>query len=354
MQGNGHPRIADTTEYVPPPIRKHTLRELRERFPELQPPVIEGLLREGETCNVIAAPKVGKSWLVYYVSLSVIMGWSLFSRFCTSQGKVLIIDNELHPETLASRVPVVAEAMGVDPFGGNDGYLDELELWPLRGDLRSLNELMYEFETIERGDFKLIIFDAKYRFATEGQSENDNASEARFYNQVDRIADQTGAAIMLVHHSSKGNQAGKSVTDVGAGAGAQSRAADCHLVLREHEEPGHIVLDAVVRSFAPPSPLVLRWEWPLWNPVDGMDPEKLAGSKSKQQEELDQRDHQGKLDILTVLRRGPQSARKIRSEVGMGPDRLGRLLFQLVEEGHIIESTTTKNGKECTVYTIQE
>ncbi len=38
--------------------------DLINRNPELDAPVIEGLLRAGEVCNVIAKSKVGKSWLI--------------------------------------------------------------------------------------------------------------------------------------------------------------------------------------------------------------------------------------------------------------------------------------------------
>ena len=61
-----------------------------------------------------------------------------------------------------------------------------------------------------------------YRFAIEGVSENDNAAMAGFYNRLDRIAERTKAAIVLIHHSSKGSQSDKRITDVGAGAGSQS------------------------------------------------------------------------------------------------------------------------------------
>src|SRR6476620_8882377 len=37
-----------------------TFKELAARYPTLSPPVIEGLLRVGETGNIIAATKVGK------------------------------------------------------------------------------------------------------------------------------------------------------------------------------------------------------------------------------------------------------------------------------------------------------
>ena len=37
----------------------------------INPPLIHGLLREGETMNVIAAPKTGKSWLVLNLALAM-------------------------------------------------------------------------------------------------------------------------------------------------------------------------------------------------------------------------------------------------------------------------------------------
>src|SRR5690606_38037062 len=144
-------------------------------------------------------------------------------------------------------------------------------------------DIAMDFESIAAGEFGCIIFDAKYRFGN-GVSENDNAAESQFYNLVDQIAANTGAAVVLVHHTSKGSQSDKRTTDVGAGAGAQSRAADCHLVLREHEEEGVVVLDAVVRSFPPVEPLALRWQFPLWQPADDIDPGKLKGRLTAQEQ----------------------------------------------------------------------
>lgn len=86
---------------------------------------------------------------------------------------------------------------------------------------------------------------------------------------------------MLIHHSTKGNQSGKAVTDVGAGAGAQSRAADTHLVLRPHEEPGVAVLDAAVRSWPPIEPRCLRWSFPVWTVEDSLDPADLKSEKPR-------------------------------------------------------------------------
>ena len=326
-------------------IRGYSLATLCEQYRELAPPVIEGLLREGETCNVIAAPKVGKSWFVYNVALSVVMGWSLFGRFPTRPGKVLLVDNELHPATLARRIPFVADAMGVANF--ENRWKEDLEVWPLRGNLKSLPQLGREFDTIERGEYQLVIMDAKYRFAIEGTSENDNAAEARFYNTIDHYAEKLGAAFLLVHHSSKGNQSGKSVTDVGAGAGAQSRAADCHMVLREHEQEGHVVLDAAVRSFEPVTPLVLKWQFPLWEPAEDMDPFKLKGTKTGQKEAEDKRDAEGKKQIEDALLRVNRATRsKLRVETGISPDRINKLLGMMVREGSLERESVVKKGNQ--------
>ena len=87
-----------------------TAGDLCSEHKSMRPPVIHGLLREGETMNVIAAPKTGKSWLVLNLSLSVVtsLPWLGFN---TEPGNVLLIDNELHPETLGDRIPRVAKAM---------------------------------------------------------------------------------------------------------------------------------------------------------------------------------------------------------------------------------------------------
>ncbi len=230
-------------------IEKFTLGELVKKYPVLKRPVIECFLREGEVGNIVSIPKVGKSWGAYQLGISVAMGWDWLGKFPVKQGRVLLVDNELHPESLAYRIPKVAAAMGEarGDFFGTDQLLEGLHVMPLRGNLRTLKELGVEFERIERDYYSLVIFDAKYRFALAGVSENDNSAETQVSNLLDMYADQLNAALLLIHHSSKGGQSDKRVTDVGSGAGAQSRAADCHMVLREHEEEGLMVLDAAVR-----------------------------------------------------------------------------------------------------------
>ncbi len=275
-----HPALP-TEASVAPALQPLTVRELMGQFPQLRKPVIHGLLREGETMNLIASPKTGKSWLVTDLALAIATGRDWLGQFRCERGEVLILDNELHQETSAHRIPKVAMARGVPV----DAYADRVWVQNLRGCLQDVFSLGEYFRGLEPGRFKVIVLDAFYRFMPRDMDENDNGTMASLYNHIDRYADQLGCCFVLIHHTTKGNQSAKSVTDVGAGAGSQSRATDTHMVLRPHEEDDAVVLDAAVRSWPPVSPRCLRWSFPIWSPADDLDPVQLKGDGGKKRSE---------------------------------------------------------------------
>lgn len=254
-----------------------SLSELEERYPKLRPPIIHGLLREGETMNIIAAPKTGKSWLVLDLALAVAAGRD-WQGFPCEPGKVLIIDNELHAETSVHRIRKVRDARGVQISRIGDRIFIDNQ----RGNLKDIFKLGDSVELLKKHRFKLIIIDAFYRAMPIKMDENDNGSMAKLYNAIDHYAKTLECAFVLIHHTSKGNQSLKSVTDVGSGAGAQSRAADAHLILRRHKDEDIVVLDSVVRSFQPNPPVCLRWNYPLWEIDPTLDPKMLEGMDEQQ------------------------------------------------------------------------
>lgn len=250
--------------------------DMLHRFPAMRPPIIHNLLRVGETMNIVAAPKTGKSFLVNSLAIACVTGQSWLGHLCEACD-VLLIDAELHHETLTTRLDATRRhhAVSVDDF-------NRLNVWPVRGLGVSIHDIR---RSLAGQRFGVIILDALYRFLPEGTSENDNAQMTAVYNAVDAIAKETGAAIVIVDHTSKGNQSEKEVTDVGAGAGAKSRAADTHVVLRWHEEPGVLVVDATTRSFPPPDPFCVRLLYPGYEPAPFLDPADLKspGKKKKAQ-----------------------------------------------------------------------
>lgn len=312
-----------------------SLRQLVHLYPALRKPVIEGLLREGETMNVISAPKIGKSWLVIDLALSVVTGRAWLGMDCVP-GEVLILDNELHGETSANRIPKVAEVRGIDI----EAVADRLHVENLRGRLQDLFALGPYFRQFEPGRFKVVILDAFYRFLPMRADENDNGTMASLYNYLDSFADYLKCCFVLIHHTSKGNQSMKDLTDVGAGAGAQSRATDTHLILRRHEEEDAVVMEAAVRSWPPREPRCLRWAWPVWMPADELDPAALRKEGGKRSAKSGDEEEPPSYDAASFAERflgeEPKSQARVLEEAeaeGLSSRRVKRLLDLAEEEG---------------------
>lgn len=171
---------------------------------------------------------------------------------------------------------------------------------------------------------------------------------------IDRLAEITGAAIIVIHHMSKGDQSGKRITDLGAGAGAQSRAADVHAALREHESDGVFVLEAVVRSFAPFAPLAIRWEYPLWVADEWADPAKLAGRLPANDERQQAKDKEGRDAIVKALLSGPLTVNDLCKKAGMGKQRFNRLIGLLEEMEQVIATTIKVAHNDAIQYSLND
>lgn len=233
--------------------------------------VIEGLLRRGEVCNIIAATKKGKSWLGLQLLLAVSTGGDWLGLRCR-RGRTLLIDNELHRATLQNRLHDSAGDMAAG---------EACEYVNLRGQWRSLTDVAAQLTArYKPGELTLLLLDAKYRFFGGDLDENSNAAQTQFHNDLDRLALQLNCAIAVVHHSTKGSQAEKSVTDMGAGGGAQARAVDLHATIRDHSTPGLSVLEMKGRSFPELEPRTLRFEYPHWHVQHGVAPRVTKPSKA--------------------------------------------------------------------------
>ena len=224
------------------------------------------------------------------------MGYYWLGKFRCERKRVLLIDNELHPEELSFRIGKVAEKMHID----EEELSKYLDVICLRGNILDIVEIGRQIiSNIEKNHYGLICLDAKYRAIAGG--ENDNDDQRDFYNLIDNYAMQSEAAWVLVHHSSKGNQSQKSVTDVGAGGGSQSRAADVHMVFREHEEEACIVIDAAMRSHKPVDPVVAKFDFPLWKVQEGLSPEDLKTPQGQGEAAQAKKDRDTTDDIRRIL-----------------------------------------------------
>ena len=114
---------AGTTQTTSTLIKPVSITDLIESNPGMRPVVIDGILRRGETANIIAAAKVGKSHLAHSLAWCIVTGMPWLSHD-VAKGRVLIIDNELHPETLANRLDWIANKLMIE----KSDYIDSIDV----------------------------------------------------------------------------------------------------------------------------------------------------------------------------------------------------------------------------------
>ena len=330
-------KIVDHPDLLPSRIEPISIRNLAVSYPHLRPVVIDGVLRQGETANIIAAAKVGKSFSAGGLAWCIATGMPWFNHPVT-KGKVLVIDNELHPETLVSRMTRIANELkiSVDEFG------DMIDVIPIRGQSVDINAIESRLSEIEPGTYTIAILDALYRTLPAGMSENDNAAMMSIYNRLDYYASQWNCSIVVVHHASKGAQGDKAVTDVGSGAGSISRAADTHIVIRPHEEEGLSVMECVTRSFKSPEPISIRFDWPLWSIVDSEPVVKKATRQNTEaQAETDRKDSEA---ILQAMPEKAIQQSRLREQLGFGVGKFDRLIGAMIRDRKVKISRKRKKG----------
>jgi len=255
------------------PLPIVSIEDLLEAHTELREPIIEGLLRRGETMNLIGAPKAGKSWFAMHLAAAVAQGLPWLGAFQTRKAKVLYIDNELHPESSAARFRDLLAKLDLTP----EDLAGSIDFVSLRGNLVDLHDLAERLRLIEPDTYAVLILDALYRFEPEGSIENDNSARTALYNTIDSIARHLDCAVIAVHHTGKGNQSNRSTVDVGAGGNAMARAADTHLVLRPHKKPDIVTVEAETRSWPTPDPICVRLDFPMLAMAPDEDPSQISG-----------------------------------------------------------------------------
>ena len=241
--------------------------------PPLAEVVIDGALRRGEVGLLIGAPKTCKSWAVLHLHCAMATGGMWLGHKCR-KGRSLLIDGELLPAVIGHRLGRVAALYGLTDFS-------TIDILPLRGDPRDIDRLMPTLRNINPGDYDALTIDPVFKLLPADADENSNAYIAGFYRKIIEFAGRAQLAVVCVHHASKGVQAAKSVSDIGAGGGAQSRSVDWHAALREHAEPGCVSLHTICRSFPVTAPSVWRMEPPEIVPMFELDPENLRTGKPR-------------------------------------------------------------------------
>jgi hypothetical protein len=217
--------------------------------------LIAGILHQGEKLIIGGSSKTNKTWSSVALAVSVTTGTAWWG-FPTTKSKVLYINFELPPFFMAERIRKVWKAKG------GVGKIRNLDVGNLRGHACSSSSLVRALrERIKAGDYALIIIDPIYKCLGDGD-ENSAGDIAKLCNRFERLAVETGAAIMFAAHFSKGNQAAKSAIDRIGGSGVWARDADTIMTITQHEDDDVYVVETTVRNFPAVPPVGVRWQYP--------------------------------------------------------------------------------------------
>ena len=283
--------------------------------------IIEGVLHSGTKAVLASGSKVGKTWILLDLAIAVATG-TPFLKFKTEKKKVLFINFEIRREFIVDRLKIIQ-------LKKNQMDLSNLGIWNLRGqsaDFELLTECI--IERAGQGKYALIILDPIYK-AMVGKSENTASSVGALCNQIERIVEATGAAVIFAHHYAKGNAAKKSQIDRMSGSGVFARDADSIITLTEHAEKDCYSIEMTLRNLAPQSPFVIQWNYPVMVERPDLSPDDFKTDEV----ELDEYE-----PLVSLLDDSPLTTAEwleVATEIGYSRATFFRDKGVLVEKGRV-------------------
>jgi hypothetical protein len=250
------------------------MAHLLENMPEVPTELVKGVLHRGSKLIIGGTSKGRKTFSLMDLGISVATGEEWWG--CpTVKGKVCYINFEIQRAFFAKRYADICWKKQVRPAEGM------FMSWTLRGLVEGIEKMAADIiKTLMQHEFSLIIFDPIYK-ALGDRDENKAGDVASMLNELEAIAVKTGAAIAFGAHFSKGNQAGKESIDRIGGSGVFARDPDSILTMTANSQEECFTISSTLRNFQPQPDFVVRWEWPLFQRDEAVDPLDLKQSATK-------------------------------------------------------------------------
>ncbi len=228
-------------------------------------PVVEGLLDVGEVGLLVGAAKAGKSWFLLQMAKCVAAGVPFLGR-ATRQGAVCYINAEVGADAWKRRSDAVTDALGIQPppvYHASTRGQRNVTLLTLPVVLRKALKAV----SVER--VALVIVDPFYALVDERMDENNASDVKAVMFEFQRLAVELGAAVVVAHHTGKGDVGAKSAGDRARGSSAFAGSPDAFFTLTPTGTPEENLwkLDGRRRNGIGPEPRMLQFEFPLWRDI---------------------------------------------------------------------------------------
>jgi hypothetical protein len=229
---------------------------LNQSEPVLPDELVGGVLHRGSKMVLGGGSKVGKTWALIDLALSVSTGTPWLGLPC-AQGVVVYLNFEIQEGFFHNRLLDVAHAKNVE-LGEN------LLAWNLRGFARPAAELFAEVqERLAGRDVALVVVDPVYKLALGGD-ENSAGEVGVLLNEFEVLATNTGAAVAFSAHFAKGDALLKTSVDRISGSGVFARDPDAILTMTGvPNDEGAFHVESTLRNCRPLPTFAVRLQFPL-------------------------------------------------------------------------------------------
>ena len=321
---------------LPPIRREHEITD--DKSISLPQEIIAGVVHKATKAVLAGSSKCGKSWALLLLGMCIAVGVPRLA-YSTTPGPVLYTNFEIMEAAFAERIRRVKKVL-LEDYG--DLSFDNFEVQTMRGS--GVNFADYIEKLIRRlkgHDYSLIIIDPFYK-SMAGRDENKASVVNPLCALLDRLAQETGAAVVLAHHYPKGKQGSKPVIDRLVGSGVIARDADTIISLTEHKEENCLTVEFVLRNFPDQAPIVVEKRLPRFIIRDDLDPEASNVEESEQGAEKSEA-------LLTILPveglRATEWEQRARIQYGIPRATFYREKGKLVARGKVAHDQESKSWK---------
>ena len=261
---------------------------------EVEDPIIEGLLDKGDKEVLVAMSKARKTFLALHLGMHIAAGKVFLGFRIPKARRVMIAQFEIRKGQYHKRLLSASRGTGIKASDLGDRLL----IHNLRRDGSTPDEKLRRIaEDAKANNIDLIIIDPFYKLI-EGD-ENAAHDVKPILAMIDRMAEETGAAVLYVLHAAKGHSGEKQAIDRAVGSGVIARDFDSQISIGPHveytDERPLLVVELTTRNYPPRGAFTMSFEGGRFEVVD-MAPEAQTSKNKKKtaSKDLD-------ADVLTLF-----------------------------------------------------
>jgi hypothetical protein len=301
---------------------------------------IEWLIAEvwgrSEVGFISGHPKAYKSWVALDLAVSVATGTRFLNSFQAKKGNVLLIQEEDPKPVLQQRLCQIAGSKGlISAEAINDNEIemrydlpDNLYIHSNAGFLITDEGWMEELaDWVRKLDIDLVIIDPLMMVADVSDEFKLFSMMTEVFKPVKRLRAETGTAIAVVHHHTKGEQTGAKAMYGSVASWAWEEVA-LHL---NHVKPGNVAIERFSKHAKYPDVTMTIGDIN----EDGWRPEVIKGQPTKDEEEM----------LLLIEDRGGVTSSELADHLGINRAAAGRRLAKLEKAGRLTKSTSVGGGR---------